>query len=72
MRAELVGNEAETTPEVRRVEFAGGAELVYRDLSRLRQERAHVLLTTLKVSACGCGATHWKHSASEQTRKAGS
>mmetsp|Transcript_19323 Transcript_19323/g.37317 ORF Transcript_19323/g.37317 Transcript_19323/m.37317 type:complete len:949 (-) Transcript_19323:160-3006(-) len=51
---ELVGNEAETTPEVRRVEFAGGAELVYRDLSRLRQERAHVLLTTLKAMHALC------------------
>ena len=43
----MLQREMETTPEVDRIEFAGGAEVVYRDLGRLRAERHHVVLTLL-------------------------
>jgi len=46
---DMLQREVETTPEVDRIEFAGGAEVIYRDLSRLRAERHHIVHTLLKT-----------------------
>ena len=49
---EMIQVESDNAPEVRKVEFRSGKEMVYRDFSRLRDEPTTALISVLELLKC--------------------